>query len=179
MLSPIVLATALLLFTPLRQVQVPWSESIIAAAFTTVIPWLVLAIAKYRGSVTDMHVTQRSQRHKIFALTAISILCGLGILAWRSATTTIFVEVFSILAGLLVVAVINVWWKVSVHLAVGTYVALHLAQDFSWLTPIVLFLALLSWSRIRSFQHTASQVCGGIFVGVMVSYLSDLLGQLT
>jgi hypothetical protein len=171
LLSPIILATILLLVTPWRDSSVRWSESVVAALFTTIIPWLILAGAKLRGKVTDMHVTVRHQRHRIYAYTAGLILCGLLVLQLMDAGAGIFIEVLSILLGLAVVAVINFRWKVSVHLAVGTYVILQIAGAQSALMPLILcFIAVLSWARIRSFQHTATQVCGGVAVGVVIHY---------
>ncbi|GAA3298766.1 hypothetical protein [Glutamicibacter nicotianae] len=174
LLSPIILATVLLLATPWRDASVRFSESVTAALFTTIIPWLILAGAKLRGKVTDMHVTVRHQRHWIYAYTAGLILCGLLVLRLMDAGTRMYLEVLSILLGLAVVAVINMWWKVSVHLAVGTYVILQVAGQLNELMPLVVFfIAVLSWARIRSFQHTATQVCGGVAVGIAIHYAHE------
>lgn len=176
-LSPAALATLLLLSTPLRRAQVGWSDALVAALFTTIIPWLVLLAAKLRGMVTDMHVTQRRQRHRLYALAAGSILGGLLLLQVMNAGAAMFREVLAILLGLLVVSVVNLWWKVSVHLSVGTYVALQAADGMGGYMPVVVAgIAVLSWARIRSGEHTASQVCGGVLVGVAIHYASNLLG---
>ena len=178
-LSPIILATVLLLATPWRDSSVRWTESIVAALFTTIIPWLILARAKLRGKVTDMHVTVRRQRHGIYAYTAGLILCGLLVLRVMDAGSGIFLEVLSILLGLALVAVINLWWKVSVHLAVGTYVVLQVAGQQAELMPLVVFfLAVLSWARIRSYQHTATQVCDGVAVGIAIHYAHQWIAAL-
>ena len=174
LLSPIILATVLLLATPWRDASVRFSESVTAALFTTIIPWLILAGAKLRGKVTDMHVTVRHQRHWIYAYTAGLILCGLLVLRLMDAGTRMYLEVLSILLGLAVVAVVNIWWKVSVHLAVGTYVILQVAGQLNELMPLVVFfITVLSWARIRSFQHTATQVCGGAAVGIAIHYAHE------
>lgn len=178
-LSPIILATVLLILTPLRNDSVSWGHSVIAALFTTIIPWLILGISKLRGKVTDMHVTVRHQRHRIYLITAALILLGLLVLWLINAGAGIFLEVFCILLGLATVAVINVWWKVSVHLAVGSYVILQATVHQSSLMPwVLLFIAVLSWSRLRSYQHTATQVCGGVAVGVGIHYAHQLLSLL-
>jgi len=77
------------------------------------------------------------------------------------------------------VAAINLWWKVSVHMAVGCYVALQLCTSLTGVPPVLLFIGVLSWSRIRSQQHTSSQVCGGVVVGIAVSYLSGWIAMLS
>lgn len=178
-LSPIILATCLLLGTPWRDASVRWPEAVVAALFTTVIPWLLLAVAKLRGKVTDLHVTVRHQRHWLYACTAGLILCGLAVLWLMDAGSGIFREVLTILLGLAVVAVINIWWKVSVHLAVGTYVILQVAGHSTGLMPLaVLFTAVLGWARVRSCQHTATQVCGGVAVGISIHYAHQWIALL-
>ena len=60
------------------------------------------------------------------------------------------------------------------HLAVGTYVILQVAGQLNGLMPLVVFfIAVLSWARIRSFQHTATQVCGGVAVGIAIHYAHE------
>jgi len=173
-LSPIIVATLLLLLSPLRDDSISWAEAVVAALFTTVIPWVLLAMAKLRGKVSDLHVTVRHQRHRIYAMTAGLIVCGLVVLWLMNASAGIFREVYCMLLGLLVVAIINIWWKVSVHMAVGTYVILQVAGQSAALMPwVLLFIAVLSWSRIRSFQHTATQVCGGVAVGIAIHYAHE------
>jgi len=175
-LSPIIVATLLLVLSPLRDASISWAEAMVAALFTTVIPWILLAVAKLRGKVSDLHVTVRHQRHRIYAMTAALILGGLFVLWLMDASAGIFREVYCILLGLLVVAIINFWWKVSVHMAVGTYVILQVAGQNTALMPwVVLFIAVLSWSRIRSFQHTATQVCGGVMVGIAIHYAHEAM----
>ena len=72
---------------------------------------------------------------------------------------------------------INLRWKVLVHLSVGIYAALQAANGMGGSMPLVLAgIAVLSWARIRSGQHTASQVCGGVLVGVVIHYAGNLLG---
>ena len=170
-LSPIVLATLLLLLSPVRDASISWIEALVAGMFTTIIPWMILAVANIRGKVTDMHVTVRAQRHRIYAMTASMIVLGLLVLWLMNSGVGIFREVLCILLGLATVAAINLWWKVSVHLAVGSYVILQAVGHQVELIPVVLlFIAILSWSRIRSYQHTATQVCGGVAVGVVIHY---------
>ncbi|WP_345473213.1 hypothetical protein QMQ05_04025 [Glutamicibacter ectropisis] len=175
-LSPIIVATLLLVLSPLRDASISWAESMVAALFTTIIPWILLAVAKLRGKVSDLHVTVRHQRHRIYAMTAALIIGGLFVLWLMDASAGIFREVYCILLGLLVVGIINFWWKVSVHMAVGTYVILQVAGQNTTLMPwVVFFIAVLSWSRIRSFQHTATQVCGGVMVGIAIHYAHEAM----
>ncbi|QRQ79487.1 hypothetical protein [Glutamicibacter protophormiae] len=176
-LAPVTLATLLLLSAPLRREQVSWSEALVSACFTTIVPWLMLVAAKLRGKVTDMHVTRRHQRHRIYALTAGSIVSGLLLLWAMDAGGGIFREVLAILLGLFAVSMINLRWKVSVHLSGGTYAALQAANGMGGCMPLVLAgVEVLSWARIRSGQHTASQVCGGVLVGVVIHDAGNLLG---
>ncbi|WP_313813333.1 hypothetical protein [Glutamicibacter sp.] len=178
-LTPVVLATLFIISSPVRNASVSWAQALVAALFTTIIPWCVLLYAKLRGVVSDLHVTQRQQRHWLYAVTAGSIIAGLLVLRLMDSGRAIYGEVGSILLGLAVVALVNIWWKVSVHLAVGTFVALQFGSGNPGLHPLIIcFIALLSWARIKSNEHTASQVCGGVFIGVLVYYASLAMASL-
>ncbi|MHC6175641.1 hypothetical protein [Glutamicibacter endophyticus] len=177
-LTPVVLGSALLLSTPVRHPEVSWLSAALGTVFTMLLPWSILAVARLRGKVSNIHVSQRHQRHWIYAVTALSMVGGLALLTVIGTATALYVEVGAFAVGLLLVSLINLWWKVSVHLAVGTYVVLHAFADVAPTAVIVLFVALLSWARVRCSEHTASQVFGGVLVGVVVSYLTQWASQL-
>ncbi|WPR65603.1 hypothetical protein SLW73_04570 [Glutamicibacter protophormiae] len=113
----------------------------------------------------------------IFHFLAPVTLATLLLLWAMDAGGGIFREVLAILLGLFAVSMINLRWKVLVHLSVGTYAALQAANGMGGSMPLVLAgIAVLSWARIRSGQHTASQVCGGVLVGGAIHDAGNLLG---
>ncbi|PRA01106.1 phosphoesterase PA-phosphatase [Arthrobacter sp. MYb211] len=147
----------------------------VATLFVGLIPWAALIWMRLRGQVTDVHVTQRQQRWPILLITLISILGGIAVLLAVSAPGQIIAEVLFMLAGLVIVGIVNLAWKLSIHAALATFAALHCLLALPAGAQIaVVIIALVGWARIRSGHHTPTQVMAGTLIGVLVS-LGDLL----
>lgn len=77
----------------------------------------------------------------------------------------------AILIGVL--AGLNHWIKLSVHLAVATFAATiitRLLPDFG--ITLFLFLPLLAWSRLLLSRHILTEVAGGFLLGLVVATLT-------
>ena len=84
-------------------------------------------------------------------------------------------EVLYMLVGLISVGLVNLVWKLSVHAALITFAALHCFELITAGSQIcVVVISIVGWARIRTAQHTASQVVAGTLLGVVVS-LGDFL----
>lgn len=173
LLAPTVLVTALLLSTPLRFPQVPWSQALVAATFTTLIPWAVLGWARRTGKVSDIHVTRREQRWPLLLAALASILLGLVLMAVLRAEAVLVREVLLVLSGLLVTGGITLLWKISIHVAVAAFVAVHVLGDRPYgAAAAVAVVGILSWSRVQLEHHTSSQVFAGAVVGALIGLLA-------
>lgn len=135
--APTVLVTTLLVSTPLRFGQVPWSHALVATTFTTLIPWAVLVWARKNGKVSDIHITRRKQRWPLPVTALASILLGLVLMAWLRVEAVLVREVLLVLSGLLITGVITLRWKISIHVAVAAYVALHVLEGQSFGAAVV------------------------------------------
>ncbi len=166
-LSPAILVSVLLMLQPILTPGVTWPQALVAVAFVTGLPFAVLLWMKHRGKVTDHHVSIRQQRAPVMVMAGVSLAIGAALLFALDAPVRLFSEVGAIFLGLIVCLLANLMWKLSVHSAVATYVALVL------LTPVghvgaALALALaatVGWSRIELKDHTPAQVLAGQFVG--------------
>lgn len=74
---------------------------------------------------------------------------------------------FGILAGL------NRWIKLSVHLTLATFATLIITR----LTPVfgvllLLFLPLLAWSRLTLSRHAPAEVAGGFGLGLVLGVVT-------
>ena len=169
-LSPAILVSVLLMLQPFLTPGVTWPQALVAVTFVTGLPFAVLLWMKHRGKVTDHHVSIRQQRAPAMVMTGVSLAIGAALLFVLDAPVGLFSEVGAIFLGLLACLLANLVWKLSVHSAVATYVALVL------LTPVgpvgaALALALaatVGWSRIALKDHTPAQVLAGQFVGCAV-----------
>lgn len=173
--SPPAVVTLVLLSTPLRHPDVTWAPTLLATFFAGLVPWSALIWMRLRGRVTDVHVTERRQRWPILLITLVSILGGIAVLLAISAPTQILVEVLFMLAGLLIVGLVNLVWKLSIHAALTTFAALHCLLALPAGAQIaVAVIALVGWARIRAGHHTPTQVLAGTLTGALVS-LGDFL----
>ncbi|WP_417217794.1 phosphatidic acid phosphatase [Arthrobacter sp.] len=165
-LSPAVLVGVYLLLLPLRAPEASWLQGFVAAVFTVGFPWLFLVWMKRRGSVTDLHVRERSQRWPVFVFAAASLLIGYGAEVLLHAPAAVFRAMAVILAGLLVCAVVNLRWKLSVHTAVASLIWLSVFSGPPWGAAIALLLTMVvGWSRVEVRHHTPTQVLAGAVVG--------------
>lgn len=173
--APTILVTALLILTPLRFSHVSWGQALVAAMFTTLIPWAVLGWARAKGTVDDVHVTRREQRWPLLLVALVSILVGLTLLWVMHAEPVMIREVLLILVGLLLTGCITLAWKISIHVAVAAFVFLHAFDGFVFGPHLaVAMVAIISWARVQLQHHTSSQVFAGAVIGALVGLL-DLL----
>ncbi len=176
-LSPAILVSVLLILQPLLTPGVTWPQALVAFIFVTGLPFVVLLWMKHRGKVTDHHVSIRQQRAPVMIMAGISLAIGAALLFALHAPVRLFSEVGAIFLGLIACLLANLVWKLSVHSAVATYVALVL------LTPVVhvgaalalMLAATVGWSRIALKDHTPAQVLAGQFVGCAVYAVSLFL----
>lgn len=175
--SPSVVATLFLAGLPLLHAGVSWTHAFLAATFVTVVPTLTLVIMRRRGLVSDRHVTRRSQRLPIMVVAGVSIGVAFAVLALVDADPVLFQEVAGILLGLVVCMAITMVWKISIHSAVGTYVALAATAPLAIGGPALAigFSALTGWSRVTLKHHTPSQVLAGQTVGIAVYLVRTLV----
>ena len=152
--------------------QVPWSQALLATTFTTLILWAVLGWARATGKVSTVHVTRREQRWPLLLVALVSILGGIGLLVLMHAEAVMVREVLLILSGLLITGTITLVWKISIHVAVASFVVLHAFAEQSYGPYLaVMLVALTSWSRVQLTHHTSSQVFAGAIVGALVAML--------
>jgi hypothetical protein len=74
----------------------------------------------------------------------------------------------AILIGIL--AGVNRWIKLSVHITIATFAAVII----TWFEPalgvaLLLFLPFLAWSRLMLSRHSIAEVSGGFLLGVIVA----------
>ena len=138
----------------------------------TGIPLAYLLIGRKRGWVSDMEMTQRSERPRfilvslgsdIFALLVLHILVGPKLLI-------LIVLIYFFLA--ITMLTISSFWKISLHMAgVGGF---STALLFVFGLPALwalLSLPLVAWARLHRRKHTPAQLIAGAMAGALVATL--------
>jgi hypothetical protein len=142
---------------------------LLAALFSSVIPFGAILLGVRRGRLTDHHVGRREQRRVPLLIALASVLVGLAVLALAGAPREMLALVTSMFISLALTSAITHWWKVSAHAAVasgGAAIAV-LTLGVGWLVSYVA-VVIVCWSRVELRDHTVPQVLVGAVLGLVV-----------
>ena len=167
-LQPPVTVALLLLLSPAMEPGFPgtvWFGAV-AVLFVCVLPLAAVVLLVRLGKVTDHHVSDRRQRAPVLAMSVVSLLAGLAVLLAINAPYSVIVVVLAIVGGVVVLAVISLFWKISGHAGAIALTAVIsvLILGVQWL-PLLLLVPAVGWSRVVLRAHTVGQVVAGALVG--------------
>ena len=149
-------------------------------AFTMLLPTLLIHLYRtYQGwSLIELGVKERRMVPYV-----ISILCYFSCYYIMSIFHIPHFMGGILVAALLIqliCAIINVWWKVSVHAAAiggvaGALMAFALIFDFNpiwWLCLTLIISGVVGTSRMVLRQHSLSQITVAWMLGVIVAFIA-------
>jgi hypothetical protein len=141
-----------------------------ALLFCAVIPIAVLVHGVRRGTLSDRHIGDRTQRARPLLLGLASVAAGLALLAALRAPAVLLAMIVVMFALGAVCTVVNHWWKLSIHAAcvAGSTTVLVLlfgpALHVGWA-----LVAAVAWSRVELRDHTWPQVVAGTAAGIPIA----------
>lgn len=142
----------------------------LAAVFVSVIPMTYIARGVKSRRWSSHHVDDRAQRTAPLIIAIASLGVGIALLLLVHAPQELTALVLAQLTGLLVVLLVNRWWKISIHLATASGLLAVLTVLFGpWALAGVILLAAIAWSRTVLGAHTWPQVIVGAVVGASVA----------
>jgi membrane-associated phospholipid phosphatase len=172
MFSPaIVAAFTFLVLLHLYNVSFP---SLVGACLTfgTLVPLAIIYILSKRGLISDLNVSERSERTIPFAGAILSYTVG-GIALWLlRAPPTVTALMLCYAGNTVLMLLITFRWKISVH-------ASGIAGPVTVLTEVLgawasIFFALLipvAWARLTLRAHTPTQILAGALVTILATWL--------
>ena len=167
----------LLVFAPLLLVYKATGDVVIALAWTGYTMIFLLAMTFFiiygvhKKIFTDMDVSKRTQRPLLFFVSgfmAVVYLYGLLFLNGPKILTAVIV---GIIVSVLIISVINLRLKVSIHVATVASLLFALAiiyQGYAYLT--LLLIPLVAWSRLKIKRHTLPETIAGAVLGILLSW---------
>ncbi|MGZ3630441.1 MAG: hypothetical protein ACXVDN_22645 [Ktedonobacteraceae bacterium] len=172
-LAPATISLPFILLVAFYQAQDKLSALLFACItlfFLSVGPLLYIIIGVRLGILSDIDVSRRSQRVGPFIFGIVSATIGWIILsltdAPRNLQTVMIITVFS---GIIMM-VITLWWKISMHASSFGGVATMLTVLYgAVMLPLFVLLVLVSWSRVVLRRHTIPQVIAGSLAGIVLS----------
>ena len=154
---------------------------------TCILPLIFLSVLRHFKLVKDLHVNVHEQRLLPYLFTTLCYAIAAYYLFFKHSPQWLVMFMVGSALTVLVMALINLKWKISAHLAgIGGIIALiyqiHVmglsAFDLFWLLSTIIILAgMLGSSRLILRRHSIWQVLAGVIVGFLcVSLTMKFLG---
>lgn len=122
----------------------------------------------YRKNVGDLYVSKRKARTPFFLIAIISYSFAATIFLVTN-TKIMFLLALGYILVSIILMVVNLFWKVSVHCAGVTGPIFSLIFVFGLnALPLSLIIGLVGWSRIKLNNHTFAQTLVGTLISLTV-----------
>lgn len=127
------------------------------------------------GKLKSIELSDRKERTVPYLISVLCLVIWCALADAFELPWTIVGIYVACAALLLVVTLINLKWKISIHLTsfgayAGMMAVLTRKAECLWLFPVLLFVALLlMYARIRLKTHTPLQVVAGFLLGLTAS----------
>ena len=149
----------------------------IVAAFTILIPRLTIEIFRWINNWSHWQLSHREHRHMPYIITVASYVACIMLFMHLNTATFMRGMILATLAAGLVCGTINIWWKVSTHMAgmgglLGTIIAFSYLFYFNPIFPMsiaLLMAGVMGTSRMMLRQHSLSQVLVGFAIGLIAA----------
>ena len=153
-----------------------WWQTGLYAVLTLLLPVVYILWLLRRGDVSDFHLRRREERIKPMRMSLITAVFGWGILALLVAPPLLLAMAVANLVQAFLYFVITLRWKISIHAAVASALAVLTWHIWGVLAlPVMVSVPLIAWSRIHLRRHTVAQTVAGTAVGAAILMLSLLL----
>jgi membrane-associated phospholipid phosphatase len=147
-------------------VQESLKWTLLSIAIVIIPSAILLGVQYQRGGVTDLDISIREQRYKLYGLGALSLLLLLVVGYIANAPTVFFACIYAAAVATLFGALINKFvTKISIHSAAlaGVASVMGFISPISAVISWVLWI-IVGWARVHLEKHTVSQVLLGCAV---------------
>ncbi len=152
---------------------------LVVATNNVLVPVTLLPFFRYRNIISSWIIETRKDR--TVPLIAVSLFYSITSFILFRLQIPAFIKtyIFSITITVIILTVINFWWKISLYSAgAGTLVAVVITLSVKMLVPLTIFLiplvlvgGLILGSRLKLNTHSAPEVYLGFLTGFSVMIL--------
>ena len=158
------------------------SALLMCMGITCILPLIFISVLRHFKLVKDLHVDIREQRLYPYLFTTLCYCIAAYYLYYRHSPQWLVMFMVGSAVTVLVMALINLKWKISAHMAgiggiIGLIYQIHVqglsAMELMWLLCLTIILAgLLGSARITLKRHDILQVLAGVLVGFLCTSLT-------
>lgn len=169
---PIVAAPTFLALLLLERPRVLVELLVISVAFGAVVPLIVVIYLSSRGIIPDFYASQRETRYVPFIGAILSYLLGSAMLGLLGAPPIITSMMLCYAGNSLMMMVISLKWKISIHATgiTGPATALIYTLGVTAL-PFLLLVVPVGWARLKLKAHTPTQVVAGALLTILTTLI--------
>ena len=147
--------------------------AILILIIVTGIPLAYLVIGLRYGWVSDMEMTQRSERPRFILISLSSDVLALLVLLFLHGPHLLSVIVLTYFCLAITMLTISRFWKISLHMAgVGGFSTALLFVFGIPMLWVFLSLPLVAWARLHRRKHTPAQLVIGAIAGILMTILT-------
>jgi membrane-associated phospholipid phosphatase len=148
-------------------------HAFVALLFLSAGPLLYIMIGVRMGKFSDVDVSVRAQRSGPFLFGIGSTLIGLCMLLLLNASKSLETTMLILIISGLVMMIITLWWKISIHASSLAGAATMLTALYGTVVlPTFLLLGMVCWSRVVLRRHTTAQVIGGSILSIVIALIA-------
>jgi len=145
------------------------------ALFSNIFLFSVVAFVMagtFLGIFSDFDVSKKEQRPILFFFSGLVTFFYLASLFILNGPKILFVAIFAIFLGILVLGFANQWLKVSIHTATVSAFSISLAILYGgWFIFSLFLIPIMAWSRIKIKKHTLAEATIGGFLGAVITII--------
>lgn len=169
---PCLSAAGFFLVAYLQVTPAAWAWATFYNATAVLLPVLYVAQLVWSGKATDLHLPHRQERLRPLLL-SILFSSFAAIILWIGQAAPLFIALaIANLFQLVLIFLITLQWKISVHSAASAGLAVLgwavWPETAVFLVPLIPFVA---WSRVYLRRHTLAQTIAGTLLGAGITYV--------
>ena len=162
------------------------NNNIYALKWTIISYFFIFAVAIFviacvlLGIFSNFDVSKREQRPLLFSFVGLMALFYFIFLFVFNGPKILFVVIFAVVLGLIIVSIVNQWIKASMHVAIISSIIFGVAIIYGGAYLLSLSLIpVMAWSRVKIKKHTPLEATiGGILGGLLTIIMYIVSRQL-
>lgn len=144
-----------------------WSLVMMTISLAPILLSAVYLVRK--GKLDGLFTSVRQQRTELYLLAAAVAAVDYVVLQFVNAPHLLVAGLGTGLLGLVIFMCINFWWKISLHTALATGLALVTGILYGWIAGAAIVpLVLVGWARVELKEHSITQVVAGALLAAII-----------
>ncbi len=144
--------------------------TLLTPLFAMAVPLGVIFVLRRKTDARDIDIPLREERRRPLFLSAASYFVGTAVLLLAQAPLLITGVTFAYGIGTLVIFLINLRWKISIHtMGIAGPTTVLVFVFGVWGILLGALLPLVTWSRVYLKKHTIAQALAGIVAGIALT----------